>query len=225
MKMNNNRFFLLAFLLSLFVETYAQSDFGVWTSLEVKKKIFPGFDAAFEGEFRTRDDSKTVDRWSASADLSYRLNQYLKIGGVYSYINFNHPKRKWEVGHRYSLYSTGSYEWKRLTISLRERYQHTYRVGVSSTSTRANPKDVLRSRLQFSYNISKSKLSPYASVELYHTLNDPEGNGLDKTRYTLGTEYKLNKRSAFDLFYRYQSQTDDDEDDGHVLGLGYSLKF
>ncbi|MFR5757191.1 MAG: hypothetical protein ACLUE2_00470 [Bacteroides cellulosilyticus] len=30
---------------------YAQSDdFGIWTSAEVKKKIFPGFDASVEGE-------------------------------------------------------------------------------------------------------------------------------------------------------------------------------
>ena len=30
-------------------------DFGVWTSAEVRKKIFSGFDASLEGEFRTRD--------------------------------------------------------------------------------------------------------------------------------------------------------------------------
>lgn len=62
-------------------------------------------------------------------------------------------------------------------------------------------------------------------MEFYHTLNNPQGNDLEKTRYTLGTEYKINKRSKLDLFYRYQSETDDEEDDGHVLGLGYSLKF
>lgn len=224
--MNKYKLTLVVICLFASVGIHAQSDdFGIWTSIELEKKILPGLNIATEGEFRTRDNSGTIDRWSASADVSYRLLPYLKVGGTYSFINFNHEKREWEVGHRYSLYVTGSYKWNRLNISLREKYQHTYRNGVSSTSTRANPKDMLRSRLQLSYNIPKCKFNPYASVELYHTLNDPQSNGLDKTRYTLGTEYKLNKKSAFEVFYRYQDEADDDETNGHVLGVGYKLKF
>ena len=42
-------------LLCMAGKSYAQGDdFGVWTSAEVKKKIFSGFDASLEGEFRTR---------------------------------------------------------------------------------------------------------------------------------------------------------------------------
>ena len=36
----------------------------------VKKKIFSGFDASLEGEFRTRDGLQTVERWSGSAGVS-----------------------------------------------------------------------------------------------------------------------------------------------------------
>ena len=223
-----NKFLLILSGLLWFVAPMVSaqdSDFGIWTSLEVKKKIFPGFDASFEGEFRTRNDVGTIDRWSAGVDLSYSINSYLKLGGAYNLINYNHPKREWEVGHRYSFYATGSYVWNRIELSLREKYQQTYRVGVSETASRANPKKIMRSRLQLAYNLPKSKLTPYTSVEFYHTLNNPQGNDLEKTRYTLGTEYKINKRSKLDLFYRYQSETDDEEDDGHVFGLGYSLKF
>ena len=52
-------------LLCMAGKSYAQGDdFGVWTSAEVKKKIFSGFDASLEGEFRTRDGLQTVERWS-----------------------------------------------------------------------------------------------------------------------------------------------------------------
>ncbi len=226
-KMNKYRLLTtLSLCLLVLTGTQAQSDdFGVWTSIQAEKKIIKGLTAELEGEFRTRDSFSTVDRWAGSADLSYRIIQYLKVGGSYSLIRFNHENRGWETGHRYSLYATGSYKWNRVTFSLREKYQHTYRVGVTKTSKRANPKEVLRSRLQAVYNIKKSPFSPYLSCELYHTLNDPQGNGLDKTRYTAGTRYKLTKKHSFDLFYRFQDKADDDEQDGHILGIGYTYKF
>lgn len=199
-------------------------DFGVWTSVEAEKKILPGLTASVEGEFRTRNDLGTVDRYSGSIGLSYRIWSFLKFGGEYSYIRFNHDKRGWENGHRYNLFVTGSYKWQRFNISLRERYQHTYRKGVSSTQKRANPKDMLRSRAQVAYDIRKSPFTPYVSMELYHTLNDPQDNGLEKIRYTFGTHYKLNKRHSFQLFYRFQDDRSGDPD-LHVFGAGYSVKL
>ena len=63
MKKMNRRITLLAvFLCTMVAGVYAQSDdFGIWTSAEVKKKIFPGFDVSVEGEFRTRDGVDNVD--------------------------------------------------------------------------------------------------------------------------------------------------------------------
>lgn len=223
--MNKN---VVLVLLALFFtgSVYAQSDdFGVWTTIEAKKKLFGGLEASVEGDFRTRDDAGTVDRWSGSAGLSYKIWDFLKVGGDYVYMRFNHDKRGWETGHRYNLYAVGSYKWNRFTLSLRERYQHTYRKDVSATAKRANPKDILRSRAQVAYNIKKSAFKPYASMELFHKLNDPQDNGLDKIRYTLGTEYKLNKRSAFEVYYRYQTVRDEEDPNIHVLGVGYSIKF
>lgn len=48
---------------------------------------------------------------------------------------------------------------------------------------------------------------------------------MKKTRWTVGTEYKINKKHSFDLYYRYQDHEDDDETNGHVLGVGYKFKF
>ena len=183
---------------------------------EVKKKIFPGFDvlfsSSFEGEFRTRNDVGTIDRWSAGIDLSYSVNSYLKLGGAYNLINYNHPKREWEVGHRYSFYATGSYVlWNRIELSLREKIPANLSVGCLKPPLRQIPRRLCDHGCSLFYNLPKSKLTPYTSVEFYHTLNNPQGNDLEKTRYTLGTEYKINKRSKLDLFYRYQSETDDEE--------------
>lgn len=216
---------LILLLLTGAGKIYAQSDdFGVWTTVGASKELFSKFEASVEGDFRTHDNAGTIDRWSGGVGLSYKPWDFLKVGGEYVYIRYNHTRRGWETGHRYNIYAAGSYKWNRFTLSLRERYQHTYRKGVPATNTSANPKDILRSRLQLAYRLKQSAFQPYASMELFHRLNDPQDNGLDKIRYTLGLEYELNKRSTFNMYYRYQTVRDDDSD-LHILGIGYSIRL
>ena len=81
----------------------------------------------------------------------------------------------------------------------------------------------LRSRLAVSYDIKKSPFEPFAEVELYNELDNVFA--YDKVRYTVGTEYKIDKKNKLKIFYRYQDYADIDEVSGHVLGLGYSFEF
>lgn len=203
-----------------------QNDFGSSLSVDVTKKIVPGLSLSLEEEFRLRDNLGEADRFSTTLDLSYKPWKFLKLGGAYNLINYNHETKGWEVRHRYYFYATGSYRIDRFTVSLRERFQSTYRVGIKETSKRANPKLYLRSRLEVEYDIRNCKFEPYASVELYNTLNDPQGNKMNKLKYTAGSKYKLNKRNSLQLYYRYINFKDDDEANGkHMIGLGYSYKF
>lgn len=123
-------------LLCMAGKSYAQGDdFGVWTSAEVKKKIFSGFDASLEGEFRTRDGLQTVERWSGSAGVSYKMFRWLKASAGYTFIHYYHPMEVtkkgnyipeyWQPKHRVNLSLTGKVDWRRFTFSLRERWQYT----------------------------------------------------------------------------------------------------
>ncbi len=223
-------------------------DFGVWLSAGVKKRVLPELDASVEGEFRTRDGLSDVDRWSLAAGLAYRICPYLKVDAGYTFIDSNREggltgsgnnyyNDYWSARHRITASLTGRYVWNRLEFSLRERYQYTHRTATSvhkynasSDVQKKNDKQVaakstsvLRSRLQVEWNIRKSPFSPYVSCELYHDMSD--GWSLAKTRWTVGTGYKINKRHSLDVFYRYQNRADEDEQDGHVIGVGYQFKF
>lgn len=234
-------------LLCMAGKSYAQGDdFGVWTSAEVKKKIFSGFDASLEGEFRTRDGLQTVERWSGSAGVSYKMFRWLKASAGYTFIHYYHPMEVtkkgnyipeyWQPKHRVNLSLTGKVDWRRFTFSLRERWQYTYRPSQSVPKYDGDDgsmkndeyisgkgKNVLRSRLQVEYNIRKCAFTPYTSCELSHSLN--EIGAFEKLRWTLGTEWKLSKKHALDFYYLYQNKADDDEANGHVIGAGYSFKF
>lgn len=211
-----------------------------------EEKIFSGFDASLEGEFRTRDGLQTVERWSGSAGVSYKMFRWLKASAGYTFIHYYHPMEVtkkgnyipeyWQPKHRVNLSLTGKVDWRRFTFSLRERWQYTYRPSQSVPKFDGDDgsvkndeyisgkgKNVLRSRLQVEYNIRKCAFTPYTSCELSYSLN--EIGAFEKLRWTLGTEWKLSKKHALDFYYLYQNKADDDEANGHVIGAGYSFKF
>ncbi len=205
---------------------FAQDDAGLWLNGDINFKIAPKLQLEVAESFRLRESLGEIDRSETSLDLSYKFFKFLKAGGVYDFICYNHPTKDWEARHRYKIYVTGDFSINRFNISVREMFQSTYRVGVEETSTRANPKMILRSRVMAEYDIKGSRFTPYLSAEYYNTLNDPVKNELIKTRYTAGTKYKINKRNCLEIFYRHISEKDEDDVEGsNILGIGYSYKL
>ena len=142
----------------------------------------------------------------------------------------------WGVRNRAYASFAVSRQWGRFKLSLRERWQYTYQVErivenrynyVYKKSDRAphlyhgKAHNVLRSRLTASYKLQGLSLKPYASVETYTAWD------LEKIRYTVGAEWKLNSRNTFDAFYRYRYERNHDDDDPcrHVIGLSWQVKL
>ena len=66
-------FILFAFHLSLFAANAQSDDFGLDFSLEAEKKISKKWSLGLEAEVRTRDNTKTMDRWTRF--ISYGLQK------------------------------------------------------------------------------------------------------------------------------------------------------
>lgn len=219
---------------------------SLWTSAEVKAKVIKGMNAFVEAEYRTHDGMKSTERLAGTAGLDYKIIKYLKATAGYTYIHQqveteitkkgNIIPSYWQPKHRASFALTGSYDLAGFSFSLRERYQYTYRVGQSVKkydSDGVTPKNdeiidakhkhVLRSKAEVEYKIGKSGFTPYVSCELYNLLE--AGFGIEKTRWTAGCSYKINKKNSVELYYRYIDGNDGDEDSGHVIGVGYKFKL
>ena len=68
----------------------AQSDdFGLDFSLEAQKKINKQWSIGLEGELRTRDNTKTVDRWSVGLGVDYKVLKWLKASAGYNLLYDN----------------------------------------------------------------------------------------------------------------------------------------
>ena len=240
---------LLLSCLALFPTLSHADDAGLVATIEASHKIKKGLNVDLEGEFRSRNNFRTADRVSLGAGINYKVLSWLKAGASYEFLIDNNPEKLtfqehgeynnwrpsyWGVRHRFNLSLTASRKVKRVELSLRERWQYTYRpskvvdnfdfdeVMWEDHEVRSKGKHVLRSRFQLEWDIPKCKYDPFASVEFHTT------DRLEKTRFIVGVAHSIKKTHEFKLFYRYQTinrHGSDDESDIHMLGLGYTYKF
>ena len=233
---------LLAALLLATAEVRAEGDdFGLWSEVNVEKKISRNLSVDGGVELRTRDHVKTVDRWSGSIGASYKLTDWLKASAGYTLLYDNNEKWNdkqtkvanfWGTRHRFNVSLTGSVDFGNLSVSLRERWQYTYRPEKTVERTKVSKgtvedktyngkgKNVWRNRLQLKYKVSKV-WRPYVNGETFVS------KGMDKYRLSAGTEIRLSKQHSFDVKYLFQKSCGDDDEEGnrHIIGLGYTFKF
>lgn len=160
---------------------------------------------------------------------------------------YNEHLGYWRNRHRTSISLGASYKLnKRWSLSLKETFQYThfckgsttinkYRIDddedddtplLDETKTKeykAKDRTVLRSKLTVQYNIRHCPANPYASVDYGCGLN----YSTNKWKFTAGTDINLtqSKQHKLDIFYRYITENDDEDPNGHLIGLGYKLKF
>lgn len=242
--------FVSVLLLSMAVGASAQGDdFGIWTSLGVEKGINKKWSLGAETEYRMRNDTRTADRWSLGVDATYKVAKWLKASAGYTLLYDNNKEdisynedgsynnwrpSYWGLRHRFSVSATGSVGLGRFKLSLRERWQYTYRQEKTvrrydfdnewweDKVRMSKSKHLLRSRFKADYDVPKCKVDPYVEVELF------TGSSLEKVRYTAGADWKIRKKHVVNFFYRYQTIHGDDDDmevNRHILGVGYTFKF
>ena len=233
----------------------AQSEGGLLLSAGAEKKVNKQLSVGVEADYRTRNDFKTADRWSIALGGDSKLTKGLKADVGYTLLNSNFREKLtyssttkgrwrpsyWGVRHRVHASLTANRKlWSDLRVSVRERWQYTYRPSKDVERWKLDPsvrtmeldddyvrsgkgKNQLRSRLELSWDKKRALLTPYANAEFYHSW------AIEKVRYTVGTDIRLSKQHELSVYYRFQDMHNVDEDDYdpdmHYLGLGYQFKF
>ena len=241
--MQKFRILTVVLMAAMSMPLFAQSDdFGIWGEVNVEKKLSDKWSLGAGVEYRSRDNVKTSDRWSFGIDASYKLTDWLKLSAGYSLLDDHRYKENdsgkkygdyWGLRHRFNVSLTAAKTFGIVNLSLRERWQYTYRPEktvqryYTSDDSEADEhtysgkaKHVWRNRLQVKLKAS-NLFRPYANVETF------VASGLEKMRYAAGTEIRLNKQHSFDVKYMFQRPfTDDDADvNRHIIGVGYTFKF
>lgn len=171
--------------------------------------------------------------------LGYKKDHYNSEG---EYNGYNIYDSYWRNRHRTQLGLSASYSpSKRWSFSLKEtvQYNHFCSDSVRRQQYRYNDDDeeylksdenkyekskdrfVLRSKLTIEYNIKGLPLNPFVSVDYGCGLNYTA----NKWKLSIGSDYNINKKNKLSLFYRFQTEDDDDEPNGHIVGLAYKIKL
>lgn len=106
-----------------------------------------------------------------------------------------------------------------------EKYTEYEQVYIKETDSKeAKDRHYLRSRFALDYNIPRCPVDPFVTVEFSNNLS--EGMNLEKTRYTVGADWKITKQHTLSFAYLYDDGQDDDSNGNlHVLEIGYKFEF
>lgn len=256
------KFLTILFILKTML-IYGQNDviiidkpYGAKFSIDITKKFTDEFSINLEQELRLRNNFNEIDRNSTSISFEFKPEKYFKLGGFYNLIlNNEFYSKHTESGrinidtnylqprHRFGIEATGTYKIKKFKFSIRERIQLTKwekfkRIRPDKTifdTLETKKKVELRSRLELSYRIPKTKLELYGSGEVFLYINrdrnfetflydDPL---INEIRYVFGIDYNFAKHHTIDLYYRYNQIYEEIEinDIIHIFGIGYSFSF
>lgn len=204
-------------------------EFGGRLSVSVDKKLARGLHISLEEEIRMDNNFGSFDRFHTTLGLSYKVNDYLKLGVGYAMINpYSSSDGAFKSSrHRLMLDATGGLRFGDWRLSLRERFQATYRSGDMNEYQNPRTALTLKSRLKLSYK-GLRRLEPYAYIELRNTLNAPvisasydgtnyltsalsqygeagwfidswTGMYVNRVRGSVGFDYRLSKASRIDV--------------------------
>lgn len=203
--------FLSMLLLSFAVkEVIAEDDLSFWISTDFEKELSDNFKISVEPEIRLKDNFE-FNKFLTDFSVSYKPIKYFQAK-----IGYRLVLNDGEIQNRFFANVMGSKKVNRFKGKIRLKYTND-----SEFSSTSDSENYLRYKADISYNVSKSKLTPFVSAELFHSLNDKE---FDAVRYQIGADYKLNKHNQIsfaysldDIFQKTKSS--------HILKLKYCFDF
>lgn len=199
--------FILAFALQpLFAQTIEKlsPEVGARISVGMDKKIIKGLHVTLEEEIRFDNNFKSFDRFHTTLMLKYKVHKNIKLGLGYAFITpYSSTNKAFKnFRHRLMFDITGTLHLGRWNLSLKERFQWTYRAG--DINVYQNPRNMLglKSRLTLRYKGSKVA-EPYIYVEMRNVLNAPAVSAYyDGTNYLTEEGYSTDVPGWFLSSYR-----------------------
>ena len=165
----------LLFSTSLRAQTDVKDDpeFGARISLGLDKKIVKGLHITLEEEARFDNNFSGFDRLQTTLGIQYKVHNNIKLGLGYAFIAPYSPSNATfkNVRHRLMADITGTLKMGNWNLSLKERFQWTYRMG--DMNLFQSPRNLLglKSRLMLKY---KGRIvEPYVYVEMRNVFNAP----------------------------------------------------
>lgn len=215
-----NCFLLLCILIASGVcsPLAAMDGAGMAFKASLSGKIYQRFSFLFEEDIRPASSFRQAEWFLTTGEVNYTFSPHLKAGVAYMLLC--QYKASEELRNRYYLYASASYPLGNFSLSLRERFQSTFKTGAP------HPTNYLRSMLTLSWKIRKTGFCPFAYAEVFNNTGNGKKMHADRIRLSAGSDYKFDKQNALQLYYRYHIfNVYDPVNYKHAIGLTYSHRF
>ncbi|MBQ8863554.1 MAG: DUF2490 domain-containing protein [Rikenellaceae bacterium] len=198
---------------------------------EVEKKLARGLNLSAEAEVRMKEMTNFrpgvnhLKLIEVGTKLSYKICDYVKVGGGYFYRAYLKDGKEstgwenyWEHRHIVVVEAVASYKVSNWKFSLRVRPELTIRTDSICELEKVRNFCELRTRLQVEYDFASKPFEIFAYTEMFNTLNAIDPNETLNEVYRLNWEknpgysvpwsgqYVNNVRAAVGFSYRFDKR-------------------
>ncbi len=218
---------LLCICLLLFWSTFSVAqvnDAGLWTSINLEKKITKKIAVDLSQEFRFNENISELGSFFTEISAQYKLHKNLSIGAGYRFINKRELDDSYEKRHRMLFDLNTKEKISKIAVSARIRFQSQYS-GVNTSENGKVPDNYLRTKLSVKYDFEK-RYTPYLSGETFFHLNAPDGILFDNYRLSFGIEYEFTKRSDIQFGYLIDQEVQVNNPwTSYITTIAYNYRF
>lgn len=201
----------------LFSRGYAQdvvNDFQSRYAVGISYKFNKKWKISAEPEARF-DENFSIDKFLVEGKLRYKPIKILSIAAIYRFeVNYRDVKAT-QYLNRFAFSAAVGKKFKRFEPAFRLMYSNYADDEISNG-------DYLRYKVLLAYNIKDCKLTPLVGFEMFQQLG--RNSFLYKLRYTAALDYKINKKNAVGLSYKFDYY-EYEYLNKHIVSLGYKFKF
>ena len=160
-------------------------DMGAWISGGVDWSVIPKrVILSFDEEIRLKDNFSNPGKAYSNLSASFKLLPWLKAGTSYSFIMTKNSAGEWRARHRGAVSLTASVRLGDFKVSLREKFQATYKAYEVNPYQSPQTDLALKSRLKIEYDPVYSKWTPYVAAEVRNCFNAVEPSSFVYGTYT-----------------------------------------
>ncbi len=215
--MNKCRVVIFLLFISSFVK--AQTDVGLWTTISVEKSVSRSFSLNYSEELRFANTSVNLNNIRSSLALNYVISgkteasvEYLMISK--SYVNYFANKNRLSFDIQYKDKVN---KWR---YSTELRYAWQDKSIIPTDEDGYIPQPFIRWEAEIKRPVAKSW---FAFIKYQFYLSAYSSFEMDKQRFALGIEHKINKTNSLDMTgYLQQSATFQKT---WILSLEYKIKI
>lgn len=200
------------------------NDLLTWYGLGLNKEITKSLQLDIEKEFRLNNNGTELYKHLTYTNLYYEPLNHFYFGLALKFIRDKNKQDVFEDEYTHIVQAMYKNKLNQFEYALRTRFeQNTNKLFQLQNNEESSY--TIRQKIKVGYKLNNSDFKPYIGSELFYN-NSSDESGLDKIRFDVGTNYKINPNNKVKVYYRIERElTKDNPYTFFNIGVFYTHSF